>query len=76
MPLPGRRDNGRRILSRRRPAAADPRDQRGETTAGPCGGGSQGRTCSIANTANSVFVQTRNNGGTPAEHAFYVAVLG
>jgi hypothetical protein len=56
--------------------AADSGDQRGETTAGPCGGGSQGRTCPIANTANSVFVQTRNNGGTPADHAFYVAVLG
>jgi hypothetical protein len=56
--------------------AADPGDQRGETTAGPCGGGSEGATCTTANTSSSVFVQTRDNGGTPADHAFYVAVLG
>jgi hypothetical protein len=56
--------------------AADPGDQRGETTAGPCGGGNEGRACPTANTASSIFVQTRNNGGSPADHAFYVAVFG
>ena len=56
--------------------AADAGDQRGETSAGPCGGGSEGATCTTANTSSSVFVQTRNNAGSPADHAFYVAVLG
>jgi hypothetical protein len=53
--------------------AGDPGDQRGETTAGPCGGGSEGRTCpSGFDTTSHVFVQTRNDGGTPSDHAFYV----
>jgi hypothetical protein len=56
--------------------AADAGDQRGETTAGPCGGGSEGRTCSTSDTTSSVFVQTRSNEGIPADHAFYVAVIG
>ena len=56
--------------------AADPGDQRGETTAGPCGGGSEGRTCSSSDNTNSVFVQTRNDGGNPTDHAFYVIVFG
>ena len=56
--------------------AADTSDQRGETTAGPCGGGSEGMTCSTSNTTSSVFVQTRNSAGVPTDHAFYVAVLG
>ena len=56
--------------------AADASDQRGETTAGPCGGGAEGRTCSTSDTSSNVFVQTRNDGGTPADHAFYVAVFG
>lgn len=56
--------------------AADASDQRGETTAGPCGGGDQGRTCPTSDNANTVFVETRSNSGTPADHAFYVAVIG
>jgi hypothetical protein len=56
--------------------AADAGDQRGETTAGPCGGGTQGRTCSTSDNTSSVFVQTRNNDGFPADHAFDVAVIG
>jgi hypothetical protein len=56
--------------------AADASDQRGETSAGPCGGGTEGRTCSTSDNTNSVFVQTRSDGGTPADHAFYVAVIG
>src|SRR3954452_10465151 len=57
--------------------AGDPGDQRGETTAGPCGGGSEGRTCpSGFNSTSDVFIQTRENGGTPSDHAFYVAVFG
>ena len=56
--------------------AGDAGDQRGETTAGPCGGGTEGRTCSVSDTSSSVFVQTRNSGGDPADHSFYVAVFG
>jgi hypothetical protein len=57
--------------------AGDPGDQRGETTAGPCGGGSEGRTCpSGFDTTSFLFAQTRNNTGIPSDHAFYVVVLG
>src|SRR5438105_5259034 len=56
--------------------ANDASDQRGATTAGPCGGGAEGRTCAISDTTSSVYVQTRNNSGSPADHAFYIAVLG
>ena len=57
--------------------AGDAGDQRGETTAGPCGGGSEGRTCPTGfDTTSHVWVQTRENGGNPADHAFYVAVFG
>jgi hypothetical protein len=56
--------------------ANDTSDQRGETTAGPCGGPPEGMTCTTANTNTNVFVQTRNNDGIPTDHAFYVAVLG
>jgi hypothetical protein len=56
--------------------AGDASDQRGETTAGPCGGGTEGRTCSVSDSTSSVFVQTRSDGGTPADHSFYVAVFG
>jgi hypothetical protein len=54
----------------------DASDQRGETTAGPCGTG-EDRTCPTGfNTTSNVFIQTRNSGGSPADHAFYVAVVG
>lgn len=54
----------------------DASDQRGETTAGPCGTG-EDRTCPTGfNTTSFVFVQTRSNSGTPADHSFYVAVIG
>jgi hypothetical protein len=57
--------------------AGDAGDQRGETTAGPCGGGSEGRTCpSGFDTTSHLFIQTRNNDGIPSDHAFYVAALG
>jgi hypothetical protein len=56
--------------------AADPSDQRGATSGGPCGGGTEGRTCPISDNGNSVFVQTRNDGGVPTDHAFYVAIVG
>jgi hypothetical protein len=57
--------------------AGDAGDQRGEVTAGPCGGGSEGRTCPTGfDTTSHVFVQTRNNNGDPSDHAFYVVVLG
>jgi hypothetical protein len=57
--------------------AGDPGDQRGETTAGPCGGGSEGRTCPTGfDTTSHVYVQTRSNDGNPSDHAFYVVVLG
>jgi hypothetical protein len=57
--------------------AGDAGDQRGETTAGPCGGGSEGRTCPTGfDSTSNVFVQTRTNDGLPTDHAFYVLVLG
>jgi hypothetical protein len=57
--------------------AGDAGDQRGETTAGPCGGGNEGRTCPTGfDTTSHVWIQTRNDGGSPADHAFYVAVFG
>jgi len=56
--------------------AADASDQRGATTAGPCGGGAEGRTCPTSDNTSTVIVQTRGDSGTPADHAFYVAVLG
>jgi hypothetical protein len=56
--------------------AADGSDQRGETSAGPCGGGAEGRTCPTSDNTSSIFVETRSNAGVPADHAFYVAVLG
>jgi hypothetical protein len=56
--------------------AADAADQRGETTAGPCGGGAEGRTCPSSDNTSSIFVETRSSAGVPADHAFYVAVIG
>ena len=56
--------------------AADASDQRGETTAGPCGGGGEGTTCPTSNNTSTIIVQTRNDSGSPTDHAFYVAVLG
>ena len=56
--------------------AGDAGDQRGETTAGPCGGGTEGRTCTVSDSTSSVFVQTRNSGGDPSDHSFYIAVFG
>ena len=56
--------------------AGDAGDQRGETTAGPCGGGTEGRTCTVSDSTSSVFVQTRNSAGDPSDHSFYVAVFG
>lgn len=57
--------------------AGDAGDQRGETTAGPCGGGSEGRTCPTGfDTTSNAFIQTRNNNGDPSDHAFYVVSLG
>jgi hypothetical protein len=57
--------------------AGDAGDQRGETSAGPCGGGSEGRTCPTGfDTTSHVFVQTRGSTGDPVDHAFYVAVIG
>jgi hypothetical protein len=57
--------------------AADASDQRGETSAGPCGGGNEGRTCPTGfDTTSHVFVQTRNDSGNAADHSFYLAVSG
>ncbi len=56
--------------------ANDGSDSRGETSAGPCGASADGLTCSASNNANTLFVQTRSDTGIPADHAFYVAVLG
>ena len=56
--------------------AGDASDQRGETSGGPCGGGSEGRTCTGFDVNTNVFIQTRSSTGNPADHAFYVAVPG
>jgi len=56
--------------------AGDASDQRGETSAGPCGGGTEGRTCPVSDSTSSVFVQTRGDSGAPADHSFYIAVFG
>src|SRR5215216_439651 len=56
--------------------AGDNAEQRGETTAGPCGGGAEGMTCPTGfDTTSHVFVQTRTSAGTPGDHSFYVAVF-
>jgi hypothetical protein len=58
-------------------AGSDTSEQRGETTAGPCAGGTVGRSCpSGFDTTSHVWVQTRSNDGTPVNHSFYVVVLG
>jgi hypothetical protein len=57
--------------------AGDNSDTRGPTSAGPCGGGSEGRTCPTGfDTTSHMFVQTRSSSNTPVDHAFYVAVFG
>jgi len=57
--------------------AGDNADSRGETSAGPCGGGGEGFTCPTGfDTTSHVFVQTRSSTNTPTDHAFYVAVFG
>jgi hypothetical protein len=55
--------------------AADISDQRGAITAGPCGGGAEGRACATSDNS-SVFVATRDENGATADRAFYVAVIG
>jgi hypothetical protein len=57
--------------------AGDAGDQRGETAAGPCGGGTEGRTCpSGFDSTSNAFIQTRNSSGDPSDHAFYVVSVG
>jgi len=56
--------------------AADASDQRGETSAGPCSSTTEGRTCPTSDNTSTIFVETRSNAGVPADHAFYVAVIG
>jgi hypothetical protein len=56
--------------------ANDAADLRGAVSAGPCGGGAEGRTCPVSDTTSSVYVQTRDNAGSPADHAFYIVVFG
>jgi hypothetical protein len=56
--------------------AGDGSDQRGTTSAGPCGGGAEGRTCPASDNSSSIIVQARGNDGNPADHAFYVAIFG
>jgi hypothetical protein len=56
--------------------AGDASDNRGETSAGPCGGGAEGRTCPTSDTTSSVLVLTRNGAGALTDHSFYVAVFG
>ena len=56
--------------------AGDSSGGRGEISAGPCGGGTQGRTCPTSNNTSTIIVQARSNAGALADHSFYVAVFG
>jgi len=56
--------------------AGDSSDQRGETSAGPCGGGSEGKTCTGFDSTSNVWAETRDNAGITADHAFYIVVFG
>jgi hypothetical protein len=49
---------------------------RGEVTAGPCGGGADGVTCTGADVNTNVLVTTRDATGSAQDHAFVVAVVG
>ena len=56
--------------------ANDP-EFRGTTSAGPCGGTTEGAVCTVGNDTNHVQVITNNPGETAREdHSFYVAVVG
>ena len=49
---------------------------RGSVFAGPCGGTAEGFVCTSGNDTSHVFVVTEGPTGTsPADHAFYVAVI-
>jgi len=54
--------------------ANDLSDQRGAGTAGPCGGGTEGRACPTSDNSSTVFVQMRDNVGAPADRSFYIVV--
>ena len=56
--------------------AGDSSAGRGETSAGPCGGGTQGRSCPTSNNTSTIIVQARSNAGALADHSFYLAVFG
>ncbi|HXY84002.1 MAG TPA: hypothetical protein VEH52_00855 [Gaiellaceae bacterium] len=57
--------------------AGDSSDQRGETTASPCGGTTDGHTCVTPyNSTSNLEVETRNDANLPADHSFYVGVFG
>jgi len=49
---------------------------RGTVSAGPCGGTPEGSVCSAGNDTSHVHVLTYDAAGSPADHAFYVAVVG
>jgi hypothetical protein len=49
---------------------------RGATSASPCGGGSDGVTCTGADVNTNVLVSTRDATGAAQDHAFVVAVFG
>jgi hypothetical protein len=49
---------------------------RGDTSASPCGGGSDGITCTGADANTNVVVMTRDATGAAQDHAFVVAVVG
>jgi hypothetical protein len=54
--------------------ANDLSDQRGAGTAGPCGGGTEGRACPTSDNSSTIFVQMRDNVGAPADRSFYIVV--
>ncbi|MDX6409042.1 MAG: hypothetical protein QOE13_2113 [Gaiellaceae bacterium] len=56
--------------------AADASDQRGATSAGPCSSTTEGRTCPTSDNTSTAYVQTRSSAGSPADHAFYIVVIG
>jgi hypothetical protein len=49
---------------------------RGAVSAGPCGGTPEGSVCAAGNDTSHLRVITYDAAGSPADHAFYVAVVG
>jgi hypothetical protein len=67
--------SGKPILATSASAGGDT-STRGATSASPCGGGSDGVTCTAADVNTNVLVTTRDATGAAQDHAFVVAGIG